>query len=33
MEVGKLKLIRQNEINMFWEDKDKELAQEAEQEL
>lgn len=33
LEVGKLKLIRQDEINMFREDGDEELAQEAEQEL
>lgn len=33
LEVGRLKLIRQDEINMFREDGDEELAQEAEQEL
>ena len=33
LEVGKLKLIRQDEINMFREDGDEALAQEAEQEL
>ena len=33
LEVGRLKLIRQDEINMFREDGDEELAREAEQEL
>ena len=33
LEVGRLKLIRQDEINMFREDGDEELAKEAEQEL
>ena len=33
LEVGRLKLIRQEEINMFREDGDEELAREAEQEL
>ncbi len=33
LEVGRLKLIKQDEINMFREDGDEELAQESEQEL
>ena len=33
LEVGRIKLIRQDEINMFREDGDEELAREAEQEL
>ena len=33
LEVGRIKLIRQDEIDMFREDGDEELAQEAEQEL
>ena len=33
LEVGRLKLIKQDEINMFREDGDEELAREAEQEL
>lgn len=33
LEVGQLKLIRQDEINMFREDGDEEMAREAEQEL